>query len=167
MVPFVSNLNSEGKSLKLNNLTFMPLLPDDQFLDMLAASDVSLVTQQKSVADIVFPSKVITLMSSARAIAASVSPGSEVARVLKEAEAGVLIAPEDPSALLDAIVTLRDDPARRSSLGAKGRIFAECFWEKQRTLLVLETHLLAVAARGNSSPEVKAGAMDKPAGCRK
>ena len=154
-------LEQQAKSLKLNNLTFMSLLPDDQFLDMLAASDVSLVTQQKSVADIVFPSKVITLMSSARAIVASVSPGSEVARVLKEADAGVLTAPEDPSALLDAIVKLRDDPARRSSLGAKGRMFAERFWEKQSTLSVLETHLLAVAARGNPSPALKAGAMNK------
>jgi colanic acid biosynthesis glycosyl transferase WcaI len=154
-------LEHRAKSLKLKNLTFISLLPDDQFLDMLAASDVSLVTQQKSVADIVFPSKVITLMSSARAIVASVSPGSEVARVLKEADAGVLIAPEDPGTLLDAILTLRDDPARRSSLGAKGRMFAERFWEKQRTLSVLETHLLAVVARGNSSPEVKAAAMNK------
>ena len=90
------------------------------------------MTQQKSVADIVFPSKVITLMSSARAIVASVSPGSEVARVLKEADAGILTAPEDPGALLEAIVAVRDDPARRSNLGAKGRIFAERFWEKQR-----------------------------------
>lgn len=143
-------LEQRAKDLKLDNLSFVPLLPDNQFLDLLAASDISLVTQQKSVADIVFPSKVITLMSSARAIVASVSPGSEVARVLKEADAGILTAPEDPGALLEAIVAVRDDPARRSNLGAKGRIFAERFWEKQRTLSVLEAHLLEVAANGKS-----------------
>ena len=102
----MSNWSSAQSPSASTNLSFVPLLPDDQFLEMLAASDISLVTQQKSVADIVFPSKVITLMSSARAIVASVSPGSEVARVLKEAEAGVLIAPEDPDALLDAIIGL-------------------------------------------------------------
>jgi len=154
-------LEQRAKSLNLNNLTFVPLLPDDQFLDMLAASDVSLVTQQKSVADIVFPSKVITLMSSARAIVASVSPGSEVARVLKEADAGILVVPEDPAALLNAIVSLRDDPERRENLGAKGRSFAERFWEKRRTFSVLEAHLLAVAARGKPSPTVEAAPMKK------
>jgi colanic acid biosynthesis glycosyl transferase WcaI len=98
----------------------------------------------------VFPSKVITLMSSARAVVASVSPGSEVARVLREADAGVLVAPEDPGALMNAVIALRDDPARRSSLGSKGRMFAERFWEKQRTLSVLEAHLLEIAANGKS-----------------
>jgi len=144
-------LEQRAKSCHLSNLTFVPLLPDEQFLDMLAASDISLVTQQKSVADIVFPSKVITLMSSARAIVASVSPGSEVARVLKEADAGVLVAPEDPDALLEAILALRDDAARRNNLGARGRMFAERFWEKRRTLSSLEAQLLAVAARAKPS----------------
>ena len=150
-------LEQRAKSLNLSNLMFVPLLPDDQFLDMLAASDISLVTQRKSVADIVFPSKVITLMSSARAIVASVSKGSEVARVLNEADAGVLVAPEDPGVLLDAILALRDDPERRSNLGAKARMFAERFWEKHRTLSILEGHLLGVAARGKASPSAEAG----------
>jgi colanic acid biosynthesis glycosyl transferase WcaI len=154
-------LEARAKSLGLTNLTFVPLLPDDQFLEMLAASDISLVTQQKSVADIVFPSKVITLMSSARAVIASVSPGSEVARVLREAEAGVLIGPEDPDALMDAVMALRDDPERRRHLGAKGRAFAERFWEKQRTLSVLEAHLLAVAARRKLAPPEEVTAMNK------
>ncbi len=60
-------LEQQAKASQLDNISFVPLLPDDQFMDLLAASDISLVTQQKSVADIVFPSKVITLMSSARA----------------------------------------------------------------------------------------------------
>jgi colanic acid biosynthesis glycosyl transferase WcaI len=146
-----ARLQQQAKFLDLNNLDFVPLLPDEQFLDMLAASDISLVTQQKSVADIVFPSKVITLMSSARAIVASVNPRSEVARVLREADAAVLVEPEDPAVLLNAIKALRDKPERRAELGEKGRRFAELSWEKQRTLSILEERLLAVAARGESS----------------
>jgi colanic acid biosynthesis glycosyl transferase WcaI len=150
-------LEQRAKSARLDNLLFVPLLPDEQFLDLLAASDISLVTQQKSVADIVFPSKVITLMSSARAIIASTSPGSEVSRVLKEANAGVLVAPEDPAALRAAVVVLRDDPMRRANLGANGRRFAERFWEKQRTLSLLESHLLRVATKSKSSSTMETG----------
>jgi colanic acid biosynthesis glycosyl transferase WcaI len=145
------HLEARAKSLALDNISFIPLLPDDRFMELLAASDISLVTQQKSVADIVFPSKVITLMASARAVVASVSSGSEVARVLKEADAGVLVDAEDPTALLDAIVALRDDPARRATLGANGRAFAQRFWEKQRTLSILEANLLAAASKGKLS----------------
>ena len=154
-------LEQRARSARLENLQFIPLLPDDQFLDLLAASDISLVTQQKSVADIVFPSKVITLMSSARAIIASVSPGSEVARVLKEADAGILVAPEDPAALLQAIRALRDDPRRRHQLGSNGRTFAQNFWERQRTLSTLEAHLLRIAANGKSSPSPELTAINK------
>jgi len=144
-------LEEQAKASRLDNISFVPLLPDDQFMDLLAASDISLVTQQKSVADIVFPSKVITLMSSARAVVASVSSGSEVARVLQQADAGVLVAPEDPAALLNAIIALRDDPPRRIQLGANGRAFAQRFWEKHRTLSILEASLVGVVTRGTSS----------------
>jgi colanic acid biosynthesis glycosyl transferase WcaI len=154
-------LEQRAKAARLDNLKFVPLLPNDRFLDMLAASDISLVTQQKSVADIVFPSKVITLMSSARAIVASVTPSSEVARVLNEADAGVVVAPEDPAALLDAIRDLRDHPGRRKTLGVNARAFAQRVWEKQRTLSVLESHLVAVAARGRSSDIPDAAAINE------
>ena len=152
-------LEQRAKAARLQNLIFVPLLPDDKFLDLLAASDISLVTQQKSVADIVFPSKVITLMSSARPIIASVSAGSEVAKVLKEADAGVIVEPEDPAALLGAITSLRDDPEKRARLGISARTFAECCWEKQRTLSTFESHLLRIAACGMSAGETESAAM--------
>jgi colanic acid biosynthesis glycosyl transferase WcaI len=154
-------LERRAKAANLDNLKFVPLLSHEQFLELLAASDISLVTQQKSVADIVFPSKFITLMSSARAIVASVSPSSEVARVLKEADAGILVAPEDPSALVDAIITLRDDPERRTTLGANARTFAQRSWERQHTLSVLESHLLEVAAGKPSPPVLDVAAIPK------
>jgi colanic acid biosynthesis glycosyl transferase WcaI len=157
-----ARLQNQARSLSLDNVRFMPLLPDSQFLDLLAASNISLVTQQKGVADIVFPSKVITLMSSARAIVASVSAGSEVARVLKKADAGELVAPEDPGALHDAIMTLRAEPARRMTMGANGRRFAEHFWEKQNTLAVLESSLLRVAAGRKSGGSEEAAELNKP-----
>ena len=147
-----AQLQHRAGTLGLDNLRFLPLLPDARFLEMLAASDVSLVTQQKSVADIVFPSKVITLMSSARAIIASVNANSEVARVLDQAEAGVTVAPEDPEALLGAISALRAAPQQRHQLAMNARRFAEDFWEKQSTLSTLESHLLRICAKGKSDP---------------
>jgi colanic acid biosynthesis glycosyl transferase WcaI len=154
-------LQQRAQAIGLDNLKFVPLLPDARFLEMLAASDLSLVTQQKSVADIVFPSKIITLMSSARAIIASVSTNSEVARVLNQAQAGVTVAPEDPAALLGAISALREAPEKRQQLAKNARAFAESFWEKQRTLSTLESHLLRVCAKGNPNSLYKKAALNE------
>ena len=109
---------------------------------MLAAADVCLITQQKSVADIVFPSKVLTLLAAGRPVVASLSSGSEVARVLREADAGLVVEPENPPALLDAVVELYSDPHRRAALGANGRAYARKQWDRDRILREFEDRLL-------------------------
>ncbi len=145
-------LEQRAKATALRNVRFLPLQPEDRFADMLAAADACLVTQQRSVADIVFPSKVITLMSAARPVVASLSPGSEVARVLRDAECGLVVAPEDPRSLLEALLTLRADRARCNALGANGRAYARKQWEKEGVLSALERHLLDVIQRPRTDP---------------
>jgi colanic acid biosynthesis glycosyl transferase WcaI len=134
-------LQGEVKSLMLQNVQILPLLPAEEFKELLRISDVSLVTQQKCVADIVFPSKVITLMASGRAIVASVSYTSEVARVLNEAKAGLVVPAEDPAALLAAVVALRDNYALREEIAQNARQFARNNWNGQVILSSMEAKL--------------------------
>jgi len=112
------------------------------FLDLLAAADVCLVTQQRTVADIVFPSKVLTLLAAGRPVVASVSPGSEVARVVREADAGLVVPPEDPGSLREAVATLRGDAAARDASGERGRAYARRHWDRERVLSEMEARLL-------------------------
>ena len=49
----------------------------------------------------------------------------ETARIIEGARCGVVVPPEDPRALAEAIVALADDPARVATLGATGRAFVE------------------------------------------
>lgn len=139
-----TKLKQEARCRKLDNVVFLPLLPSELFHDLLAASDISLVTQQKTVADIVFPSKVLTLLAAGRAIVASLSEGSGVARVLAEAGAGVRTEAEDPRALLEAVRALASDPHRRHAMGSSGRAYARQHWDRETILANLERHLLSV-----------------------
>ena len=104
-----ASLEKRAAARALSNVHFMPLQPHAEFMALLAATDVSLITQQRVVANIVFPSKTLTLMAAGRPVIASVNSESEVARVVRKARAGLVVEPENPSALFDAVKALRND----------------------------------------------------------
>jgi colanic acid biosynthesis glycosyl transferase WcaI len=140
------HLEDHSRKLGLRNVEFLPLQPRDRFLDLLSASDVCLVTQQENVADIVFPSKVITLLAAARPLIASVAPGSEVARVVLESRAGLIVPPGDPQALRYAVDRLRAQPHLAAEMGHAGRAYALKHWQRDTVLSFMEKSLTAVAA---------------------
>ncbi len=139
------DLESLAAARQLANIKFLPLLPREQFLQMLAAADLSLITQQRSVADIVFPSKTVTLMTAGCPILASVNSSSEVARIITHAGAGLVIAPEDPESLVAAITHLEKDSARLRAMSEAGRRYAREAWDEDRTLPRMESHLIRAA----------------------
>jgi len=141
-------LQDRAKEMNLSNLRFLPLLPDERFRELLITSDVNLITQQKCVADIVFPSKVITLMAAGRAIVASVSPTSEVARVLSGAKAGLVVPAEDPVGLMKAVTVIRDDTSLRNEIARNAREFARRNWDRDTILAGMEAQLYALIAGG-------------------
>jgi glycosyltransferase involved in cell wall biosynthesis len=55
---------------------------------------------------------------------------SSLPEVVADGETGVLVPPGDPDALAAALLSLREDPARRTALGAAGPAFADRFAEK-------------------------------------
>jgi colanic acid biosynthesis glycosyl transferase WcaI len=120
------------------------LQPDPVFRDLLAAANLTLVTQQAVVADIVFPSKVLTVLAAAKPVVASLNASSEVARVIIEARAGLVTPAEDGAALADAVRALRDDPERRRQMAAEGRVYARAHWDRALTLGDMERALRAV-----------------------
>jgi colanic acid biosynthesis glycosyl transferase WcaI len=154
------SLEDRARKQKLDNVRFVPILPTPMFYELLSTSDVTLVTQQRVVADILFPSKVRTMMAAGRPVVASLNASSEVARVVTDAGAGVVIPPEDPGALLDAILELRDGRGRRREMGVQGRLYARAHWNPEAILPEMERELLRVAGRHMSPPTP--GLRDEP-----
>jgi colanic acid biosynthesis glycosyl transferase WcaI len=138
-------LELRARRMGLTNVQFLPLQPRDVFLDMLAATDVGLVTQHEAVADVVFPSKVLTLFAAGRCVLASVRATSEVARVVRAAGAGGVVQPGNPRALVDAIVAVRADGATRRTMAKHARAHARAHWSRERILPAMEDALVGVA----------------------
>lgn len=135
--------------LELHNVSFLPLLETGDFRGLLVASDVCLLTQQKSVSEIAFPSKIVTYLAAGRPVIASVNPGCEVARTVCESGAGKIVAPEDGAALLDAILEFR--LANLCEYSQNAREYANRRWSSVRVLGHLERSLLSVCTSAASS----------------
>ena len=139
-------LEAQARSLGLSNVRIISLLDRGRFQRLLATADACLVTQQRTVADIVFPSKVLTLLAAGKPVIASVSDGSEVARVVGESGGGTVVAAEDPDALASALARLRSDEALRSRQSDLGRAYARAHWQRDATLAHLADQLEAIGA---------------------
>lgn len=136
-------IQRRASELDLGNVRFLPLLEQEDFRGLLAASGICLVTQQQSVSEVAFPSKIVTYLAAGRPIVASVNPECEVARITREAGAGKVVAAEDPKALLAAICELQGE--NLDVLGQNAREYASKRWSSMRVLGHLEQSLKAAA----------------------
>lgn len=154
-----SQLESQAREHGFKNVLFLPLQkPDSMFQEMLAATDIGLITQQRIVADIVFPSKTVTLLSAGCPVIAAVNCESKVAQVVEGSGAGLVVEPENPEALLAAIYMLAGNPDLLKRMSRKGREFAIETWSEERTLPQMERHFLYCTEQSSNEVPVEASA---------
>jgi colanic acid biosynthesis glycosyl transferase WcaI len=140
-----TQLEAEARTRNLGNVRFLPLLETDEFVEMLAATDIALITQQRIVSDILFPSKTVTLLSAGCPVIASVNSGSEVARAVVRSGAGLVVEPESGDALWNAISELTRSPETLARMSHLARQFAIDSWDERRTLPLMEAHFAECA----------------------
>jgi putative colanic acid biosynthesis glycosyltransferase WcaI len=115
----------ERRAAGLANVRFVDYQPKERLPEVLAAADIHVVPLKRGLARSSVPSKTYSILAAGRPLVASVDSGTEVARVVQRAEAGLAVEPDDPAAFVDAVSTLIDAPAQRAAMGAAGRRFVE------------------------------------------
>jgi len=108
----------------LVKVKFLPFQPRVRLPEVLATADISLVTLRKGVATASLPSKSFSILASGRPLIASVDKDSDTWKLAQRSGAGICIPPENPEALAEAIMELKNDPSRRMLLSHNGREFA-------------------------------------------
>lgn len=109
---------------------------------MLSSANILLLNQLQSVKDTVIPSKLLMYMASGRPVLAAVNARSQGAALLGDAQGGILVAPEDPSALAQAVQQVYDDQATLGDMGQRNRCYAEAHFD-QRKIVVAQEEFLA------------------------
>ncbi len=109
----------------ISNVKVLPFVPKEEYSDLLASADVSLVTLEPGMEGLCVPSKFYSILASGRPTIATVSAGSEVARVLVEADCGLQMVQGDIVGLVGALTHLLHHPAEARRMGRNARAVLE------------------------------------------
>jgi colanic acid biosynthesis glycosyl transferase WcaI len=118
-------LVGRAEELALPNVTFLPTQPRERLSEMLAASDVGLVTLDPRLSVGNVPSKTFTIMAAGRPVLAAVGSRNEIARVVAESGCGVVARPDSPEAIAEILRGWASDTSSLDAMGSRGRMWAE------------------------------------------
>lgn len=114
-----AGLEARAARLGLRKLKFLPLQAD--LPGTLAAANILLLSQRAQVTDSAAPSKLLSYMASGKPIVAAVNENSEAGQLIRQARCGVVVRPEKPVELVEALRELHRHPEKHAGLGAAGR----------------------------------------------
>jgi colanic acid biosynthesis glycosyl transferase WcaI len=132
--PYLPELKQLAGDLSLKSFLFLPLQRREALASLFAAADVLVITQLKAVREVVFPGKLLYCMAAGRPILAAVNEDSETGRFIRERQVGMVVPPEDPASLAQAIRWMQANPERTRQFGVNGRRTAET--EFDRTIVL-------------------------------
>jgi len=107
----------------LERIHFLPLQPAALLPALLATADIHLLPQRADAADLVMPSKLTGMLASGRPIVATANDGTELAATV--ATCGLVVPPNEPQALADAVLVLAKRHDMRFDFGRQARRYAE------------------------------------------
>lgn len=118
-------LENLAQELNLDNVKFMNYQPKERLSESFGAGDVHLVMLKRGLSAYSMPSKFYGILASGKPIIASVDKDSELAIMVEKVKCGLVLEPEDPKALANAIISLYNDRQKIETFGKNGRIYLE------------------------------------------
>jgi colanic acid biosynthesis glycosyl transferase WcaI len=115
----------EQRAAGLTNVRFSGYQPAERLPEVLATGDIHVVPLKAGLGAVSVPSKTYSILAAGRPVLAAIDPGTEVPRILDEAQAGISVPPDDPPAFRAALQQLIDDPASCRQMALRGRQWVE------------------------------------------
>lgn len=99
---------------------FVGYQPREALSASLSAPDAHLVTLDPRYDGLLVPSKIYGIMAAGRPVLFVGSEENEIAALIRRANCGMIVSPDDPEGFAEAMRTLADNPALRRELGDNG-----------------------------------------------
>lgn len=143
-----ARLEEDVERRGLANVRFLGLRPRQEIPAWLACIDVLLVMlRDLPVFETVIPSKIFEYLAQERPVILAAK--GEIRRMVQKADAAMVIDPERPEALVDAVRTIRADPSGAAARGRFGRVWVVGEFDRSRLAIRL-LEFLETMARGRS-----------------
>jgi len=105
----------------IDNVKMYPFVPKDDYADLLASCDVSLVTLEPGMEGLCVPSKFYNILAAGRPTLAIMSQRCEVAKVIMETDCGVQVNQGDTEQLVRVLTELSESPDQVEQMGKNAR----------------------------------------------
>lgn len=123
--PSVDQLAADAASRELGNLWTLPFQRFDSLPAMLASADIFLALLTADASAFSVPSKVMTYLTAARPIVASMPLDNPAAEIIRRHRAGIVSDVGDRDGFVKAVRKLIADPELAADMGTRGRAYAE------------------------------------------
>jgi glycosyltransferase involved in cell wall biosynthesis len=108
----------------LSNVRVLGAVPSDRIPSLYADTDVAVVLLlDRPLFEAALPTKMLEAMAAGRGLV--LAARGEAASLVESSGAGIVVPPEDPAALADALQRIASDPRIASEMGRAGRALAE------------------------------------------
>jgi len=152
-------LIAKAQKMDLQNVRFLPFQSHEDVPNMYASADACLVPLKRGLAQESVPSKAFSILGAGKPLIASVDSENDMLTLLKEANSGIVVEPENPEALAEVIRVLYHDRSQLIEMGMNGRRYIEAYCTKQVIAREYETLFQQVV---NRSPSNKTENMPDP-----
>lgn len=115
-----TELEARLQKRPLSNVRLLPLLPEADYHEMLAESDVCLITQAKGTGRFFLPSKLLSILEAGRPVVALADDTSELARAVREGGFGEVVPSENAEGLARTLNSLATAPGALTQYGLNG-----------------------------------------------
>jgi colanic acid biosynthesis glycosyl transferase WcaI len=138
---------------KLSNVRFLPFQPRERYPEVLRAADMNLVALNSKATDVSVPSKVYKQMASGRPVLVISSPSNELAHLIINGKCGLLVAPDDPQGLVEALRWAATHSPELTEMGLNGRNYLVQNHSRDRCLHKIDQILKGLISGNNSGHE--------------
>lgn len=142
-----TDLERKAREKKLKNVWFLPFQPLVDYPQVLTAADMNLVTLNTQAAMASVPSKVFKMMASGRPVLAIAANGTEVHRLVTQANCGLCVSPDDAVGLAKALRYAAAHRDKLKRMGTNARRYLEEHFSRQKCVTQIEAVLQMVAQR--------------------
>jgi glycosyltransferase involved in cell wall biosynthesis len=136
----------------LSNVRFFDYMPRSELSYSLSAAGVSVVTEDPAVAGLLLPSKTYGILASGRPMIFVGAPESDVAEIVRSERCGIVVRPDDPDALEDAIRLLGSDVDQCARMGEASRQAAEKVYSREGAARMWSAALIRVLSSKAGGP---------------